>query len=388
MRVNKGMVAKMDRTINGKGLEKLLNPRRIMDSDFRSLLFGKITEFCSSPNELAFFNSINSKVKDTYFLFDFSNNYSQVKQRISDVISVEWQNLERLEILNIIQKSTNIKENEKYLLLLSIDLSDFIINGNWQCSEIDITSHHSYVIVFTSELNKILSDRSVNLSTIVDDVKPLIIFYKKERLLECFLKHFNSIDWYVNATIRLSREFLRYSKINSKYQLRQEISEKSHIEDADIGVMKDEMLTMLMSRIRELFLDKSNENHSSAFSYIIKNTRCVGVKINKKQFTNRLESISNHYKDELRIFSIKRNKENFHITTYEPTIVIKENTIQSETTINIPKVYEILDAFVDIYEDYRQIVIKDLSLPNLALPKRVKIKKTKLGDLYLKYTYK
>lgn len=378
----------MDRTLNSRGLEKLLNPRRNMDSDFRSRLFGKIIEFCSSHNELAFFNSINSKVKDTYFLFDFSDTYSQVKQRISDVISVEWQDLERLEILEIIRKSTNIKENEKYLLLLSIDLSDFIINGNWQYSEIDISSHYSYVIVFTSELNKILSNRSVSLSTIVDDIKPLITFYKKERLLECFLKHFNSINWYVHVTIRLSRELLRYSKTNSKYQVRQKISEKSHIEAADIGVMKDEMLTMLMSRIRELFLNKSDENHSSAFSYIIKSTRCVAVKFKKKQFTGRLELVSNRYKDELKIFSIKRNKENFHITTYEPTIVIKQNTIQSETNVNITKVYEILDAFVDIYEDYREIVIKDLSLPNLALPKRVKIKKTKPGDLYLKYTYK
>lgn len=381
-------VIRMNRTINGQGLEKLINPRRNMDPNFRSLLFGKITELCSSLDELAFFNSVNPKINDGYFLFDFSDNYSQVKERISEVLRVEWHNLERSEVLDILRKSTIIRENEVYLLLLSVDLSEFIINGMWQYSEIDISSHYSHVIVFTSELNKRLRNRNENLNTIVDDVKPLVTFYKKERLLEFFLEHFNSIDWYVGATVRLSRELLRYSKNNKKYRFRQKTSEKSHIVAADIIIMQDEILTMLISRIRELFMTKSDERHSSAFSYIIKITALVNIRLKKKQFADKLDAISNCYKDELKIFSIKRNKENFHITTYSPTIVFKDNTIQSETTVNIPKVYEILDAFVDIYEYYRQIIIGALALSRPELPKRVMIKKAKLGDLYLKYTYR
>ena len=170
---------------------------------------------------------------------------------------------------------------------------------------------------------------------------------------------------------------MRYSRINSKHIWVKNKSEKSHIDSADLIVMQDEMLAMLISRIRELIMNRTDEKHSSAFSYIIKITTLVDPKFKKKHFTEKLESILDYYKDELKIFSIKRNKENFHITTYSPTIVFKENTIQSETTVNIPKVYEILDAFVDVYENYRQIIIGKLGLSRPDLPKRVMIKKAK-----------
>ncbi len=378
----------MNRSVYNKGLGELLNPRINMDSKFRSRLFDKIREFCLSSNTLEFYNSIKLRVEDGYYLTDFDNNYAQVKERVADKIQSEkWNDLERSEILDFFRKSKNIKENEVFLLLLCFDLSNFIINGNWQYSEIDINSNYSYVLVFASELNKMLCDRDLSLDSIRDRIKPLIIFYERERLLEYFLEHFNSIDWYVSATIRLSREFLRYSKVNNEYKFTQRKPEEFDIEVGDIIVMEDEMLSVLVSRVRELFLNKSDEEHSSAFSYIIKITGLIDRSFKKKLFTDKLETIRSCFKDELNIFSIKRNKENFHLTIYTPNIVFKKNVIQSETTINIPKVYEILDAFVDVYEEYRVKVISTLSLSKPGLPKRVKIEKAKLGDLYLKYTY-
>lgn len=378
----------MSKEVENNKLSELLNPRRNMDSKFRSLLFEKISEYCTSNNELDFFEWINSKVKGTYYLIDFLDNYTRALDRISNILKTnEWYKLERSEILDFLRRSNSIKENEIYVILLAIDLSTFKINGNWQYSTIDINSYYPYVIVLAAELNIRLSDYNKSLSSIVDDIKPLVTFYKKERLLEFFLEHFNSIDWYISSTIRLSREFLRYSKVNSKYLFYQKITEKSYIDNSDIIIMQDEMLAMLISRIRELFLTKSDERHSSAFSYIIKITNLVDIKFKKKHFNKMLQSILDCYKDELEIYSIKRNKENFHITTYKPATVFRGSVIQSETTLSIPKVYEILDTFINLYEDYRQIIIKGLSLSRPSLPNRAKIKKGKLGDLYLKYTY-
>ena len=68
--------------------------------------------------------------------------------------------------------------------------------------------------------------------------------------------------------------------------------------------------------------------------------------------------------------------------------MFRDNVIQSETTLSIANAYEILDTFVNLYEEYRKIIISSLSLSRPSLPKRAKIKKAKLGDLYLKYTYK
>lgn len=379
----------MNKSRGIKALDKLFNPRTNMDSKFRSLLFDKIREYCTSQDNLTFFGSVFSKVDAGYNTFDFCDNYSQVNQRISDIVKIEaWQDLERSEILDSFRKSNYLREYEVYLLLLAIDLSNFIVNGDWQYSEINIYSYYSYVIVFASELNLRIMNRKESLDCVVNEIKPLIKFYKKERLYEYFLQHFNSIDWYVTATIRLSREYLRYCKVNSNYQFGENISNKSYIDIPDIIVMREEMLTMLVSRIRELFLNKSDKKHSSAFSYIIKISNLVDIKINKKQLSKKFEDLSNYYKDYLNIFKIKRNKENFHITTYMPSNVFKENTIQSETTINIPEVFDILDAYVNIYENYRQIVINTLSLSRPTLPKRAKIRKTKMGDLYLKYTIK
>ncbi|MBI9010171.1 MAG: hypothetical protein JEZ05_09125 [Tenericutes bacterium] len=378
----------MDKNEDNERLSKLLNPRTNMNSKFRSCLFDKITEYCLSLDTSEFFSSIRSSVESGYFMVDFIDNYTMIKERVSNKIkSEEWNDLERSEILDFFRKSKYIKESEVYVLLLCFDLSNFIINGNWQHSDIDMNSYYSYVLVLASELNKMLCDRNLSIDSISGNIEVLITFYKKERLLEYFLEHFNSIDWYVSATIRLSREFLRYLKINSKYKFKLIKPEESNIEVADIIVMEDEMLSMLVSKVRELFLNKSDKKHSSAFSYIIKITRLIDRSFKKKVFTDKLENITRIFQGELNIFSTKRNKENFHLTTYTPNIVFKKNVIQSETTINIPKVYEILDAFVDIYEEYREKVISTLSLSRKGLPKRVKIHKAELGDLYLKYTY-
>ncbi|WP_264229686.1 hypothetical protein [Acholeplasma laidlawii] len=322
-------------------------------------------------------------------MFDFEDNYSQVKDRVSNSInSNDWCDKERLEMHDILRKSGKIEENEVYLFLLSVDLSEFILRGNWHFSEIDINSEYRYILVFASELNKLIKDKNENPISICNRIQPLIKFYKKERQLEFFLDNFYSIEWYVTATIRISRELLRYSKINSKYKLGYKEPKTNLFDKGDIIVAEDEMLAVLVSRIRELLLNKSDEKHSSSFTYILKITTLIDREFKKSRFNEKIEDIRNQYKEYLDVFSIKRNKENFHITSYKSSVVVRNKVIQSETTINIPMVYEILDAFVDIYEDYRNNIINTLSLEIKDLPKRVKIKPTRIGDLYLRYSLK
>ena len=358
------------------------NPRKRMNSEFRSFLLDEITRLCTLETN-PFFSLIRCKVETGYNLFDFLNVYSEVKQSFHS--TSELSKMERSELQEFFMKS-NKSEHEAYLIMLSIDLPNFVIEGNWQYSEIDITSRYPYVLVFASELNKRLSDETAIMSAFIDDMKPLIRFYKKEREKEYFLEHFNSIDWYTTRTIMLSREYLGYSKVNSKH-IFGKYKEKNYIDSGDIIVTQDDMLTILLSRVRELFLTKTNKKHSSAFSYIIKKTHYIGSRISKRQFINGLNEIHNIFKDDLKMFAIKRNKENFHITIFKPKIVFKNNTFQSETTIDIPKIYEILDSFVSLYEKYRETVIGVLSLSRQLLPRRAKIQKSKLGDLYIKYTY-
>lgn len=374
---------------DNKLFNELLNPRINMDNKFRTSLFNYIEKKCTSLETNDFFRSIKSKVEKGYHMFDFEDNYSQVKDRVSNSInSNDWHDKERLEMHDILRKSGKIKENEVYLFLLSVDLSDFILRGNWHFSEIDINSEYMYVLVFASELNKLIKDKNQSHISICDEIQPIIKFYKKERQKEVFLENFYSIEWYITATIRISRELLRYSKINSQYKLGYKETKTDLFDKGDIIVTEDELLTALISRIRELFLNKTDEKHSSAFTYILKITNLIDKKFKKSQFNQRIDYIRNQYKEYLNIFSIKRNKENFHITTYKSSLVFRNNVIQSETTINIPIVYEILDAFVDIYEDYRENIINNLLLDIKDLPKRVKIKPTKIGDLYLKYSLK
>lgn len=413
---------------NNDWFDDSINPRKNMSKDLKKSIINEIKKNCSLSKGEDFFKLIKSKVDNGCYVYDFPENYLKVKQTISKTIyclmhknnhykifddfktaiDCLWYEKNRSKMYNAFNKTIS-NEDERYLYLLTTDLSDFIINENMYNEKIDNNSFYKYVIVFISELNKLIIEEQKDIKSICNKIKPILDLYKKDRKKEYFLEHFNSLDCYISSTIRISRELLRYYKVNAQYQLPNKEDIIDEINALDIAVMKDEMLTALISRVRELYLNKTEHEDSVAFTYLIKITNTIDESFKRKNFNKRLTDITNKYNKQLKVFGIKRNKKNSHITTYKDSIVKKEKIIQKvdldsethepnligksikikkETTITIPEVYEILDAFVDVYLDYRNTIIDALDLPNDDLPKRAVIEPVNIRKLYFDYSLK